>query len=240
MIRRLSATGQRVAAALTLALVLHLVGTVLIAGYSSEFTVRAMLVLASLLGVASIGQTLVVLLGGIDLSTPFVIGFANVVAAQLYGDGMNFVLVCAIVGVSALAIGAINGALSSTLAVHPLIVTLGVGTSVQGAVLLWTAGFPGRLRTRSGNPICLHRRPRRPPSRPVAHSGFPCPSGADDAGARENALRAAAIRGWQQSASGAVRAYLPARNLDGDLRVERSVRRYGRCAASGVYGVRLR
>ena len=101
-----------------------------------------MLVLASLLGVASIGQTLVVLIGGIDLSTPFVIGFANVVAAQLYGDGMNFVLVCVIVGVLALVIGAVNGALSSTLAIHPLIVTLGVGTAIQGAVLLWTAGFP--------------------------------------------------------------------------------------------------
>ena len=101
-----------------------------------------MLVLASLLGVASIGQTLVVLIGGIDLSTPFVIGFANVVAAQLYGDGMNFALVCLIVSVCALAIGAFNGALSSSLGVHPLIVTLGVGTAVQGAVLLWTAGFP--------------------------------------------------------------------------------------------------
>ena len=67
-----------------------------------------MLVLASLLGVASIGQTLVVLIGGIDLSTPFVIGFANVVAAQLYGDGMNFALVCLIVGVLALAIGAVQ------------------------------------------------------------------------------------------------------------------------------------
>jgi ribose transport system permease protein len=101
-----------------------------------------MLVLASFLGVASIGQTLVVLIGGIDLSTPFIIGFANVVAAQLYGDDMSFVLVCAIVGVLALVIGAFNGALSSTLAIHPLIVTLGVGTAIQGAVLLWTAGFP--------------------------------------------------------------------------------------------------
>ena len=142
MMGRLGDTGQRVVAALALALVLHLVGTVLIEGYSSEFTIRSMLVLASLLGVASIGQTLVVLLGGIDLSAPFVIGSANVVAAELYGDGMNFALVCAIVGVLALVIGAINGALSSTFAIHPLIVTLGVGTSVQGAVLLWTAGFP--------------------------------------------------------------------------------------------------
>jgi ribose transport system permease protein len=142
MIVRLSPTGRRVAGAILLAIALHVLGSILIDGYSSEFTVRSMLVLASLLGVASIGQTLVVLIGGIDLSTPFVIGFANVVAAQLYGDGMNFVLVCVTVGVLALVIGAVNGALSSTLAIHPLIVTLGVGTAIQGAVLLWTAGFP--------------------------------------------------------------------------------------------------
>ena len=142
MIVRLSPTGRRVAGAILLAIALHVLGSILIDGYSSEFTVRSMLVLASLLGVASIGQTLVVLIGGIDLSTPFVIGFANVVAAQLYGDGMNFALVCLMVGVLALVIGAVNGALSSTLAIHPLIVTLGVGTAIQGAVLLWTAGFP--------------------------------------------------------------------------------------------------
>jgi ribose transport system permease protein len=142
MIVRLNHTGRRVAGAILLAIALHVLGSILIEGYSSEFTVRSMLVLASLLGVASIGQTLVVLIGGIDLSTPFVIGFANVVAAQLYGDGMNFVLVCLMVGVLALVIGAVNGALSSTLAIHPLIVTLGVGTAIQGAVLLWTAGFP--------------------------------------------------------------------------------------------------
>src|SRR5690606_27328053 len=68
--------------------------------------------------------------------------FANVVAAQLYGDGMNFVLVCAVVGVLALGIGAVNGLISAGLGLHPLIVTLGIGTMVQGAVLVWTRGFP--------------------------------------------------------------------------------------------------
>ena len=32
--------------------------------------------------------------------------------------------------------------ISRSLEIHPLIVTLGIGTVVQGAVLLWTAGFP--------------------------------------------------------------------------------------------------
>ncbi len=142
MIGRLGATGRRALAAIAMAVALQVIGTILIDGYSSEFSVRAMSVLATLLGVASIGQTLVILLGGIDLSIPFIIGFANVVAAQLFGNGMDFGLVCVIVAVIAMAIGAINGLLSSVLAIHPLIVTLGVGTAVQGAVLLWTAGFP--------------------------------------------------------------------------------------------------
>jgi ribose transport system permease protein len=128
--------------AVIIAVALHALGTVLISGYSSPFSIRAMLVLAALLAVASIGQTLVIILGGIDLSIPFVIGFANVVAAQLTGQGVPFVAVCLIVTVLALAIGAANGALSSILKIHPLIVTLGIGTIVQGLVLIWTKGFP--------------------------------------------------------------------------------------------------
>ncbi|MER8685435.1 ABC transporter permease [Mesorhizobium sp. M0563] len=135
-------TNARVAGAFAVAVALHLLGTLLIPGYSQPFAIRALLVIASLLAVASIGQTLVVILGGIDLSIPFIIGFANVVAAQLYGGGWNFALVCAVVGALALLIGALNGLISRGLDIHPLIVTLGVGMIVQGAVLLWTGGFP--------------------------------------------------------------------------------------------------
>ncbi|TIO09946.1 ABC transporter permease [Mesorhizobium sp.] len=135
-------TNARVAGAFAVAAGLQIVGTLLIPGYSAPFAIRALLVIASLLAVASIGQTLVVILGGIDLSIPFIIGFANVVAAQLYGGGWNFGLVCVIVGVLAMLIGALNGLISRGLDIHPLIVTLGGGMIVQGAVLLWTGGFP--------------------------------------------------------------------------------------------------
>ncbi len=138
----LASTGGRIAGAFLVAALLHLAGTLLIPGYSAPFAVRAILVLAALLAVASIGQTLVVILGGIDLSIPFVIGFANVVAAQLYGQGWNFGLVCLLVAALAIAIGALNGLISRGLNIHPLIVTLGIGMIVQGLVLLWTKGFP--------------------------------------------------------------------------------------------------
>ncbi|HET7411881.1 MAG TPA: ABC transporter permease [Pararhizobium sp.] len=133
---------HRLLGAVAIAVALYLFGLAAIDGYGSTFTLRSMLILAALLGVASVGQTFVIIIGGIDLSIPFVVGFANVVAAQLYSDGMSFGLVCLIVIVLALLIGAFNGALSARLNIHPLIVTLGVGTLVQGCVLLWTAGFP--------------------------------------------------------------------------------------------------
>src|SRR5690606_14504682 len=79
---QLSGDQLRVLGALLVAVALHLTGTILIPGYSSEFSIRAMLVLASLLAIASLGQTLVIIIGGIDLSIPFIIGFANVVTAQ--------------------------------------------------------------------------------------------------------------------------------------------------------------
>ena len=129
-------------AALLIALLVHLAGMLLIKGFGTTFGIRAMLVLASLLAIASIGQTLAILLGGIDLSIPFVIGFANVAAAQLYAQGVPFALVLPGVILAAMAVGALNGALSAVLAVHPLIITLGIGTALQGAVQLWTRGFP--------------------------------------------------------------------------------------------------
>lgn len=144
MINRIGAEFKRnrLYGALVMVLILHLIGIALIDGYGSIFTLRSMLVLSALLAVASVGQTLVIILGGIDLSIPFVVGVANVVAAQLYGDGMNFALVFVIVSLLAMGIGAINGLISAGLGVHPLIVTLGIGTVALGAVQQWTGGFP--------------------------------------------------------------------------------------------------
>lgn len=123
-------------------IVVFLLGSILIPGFGSVFSVRAMLILASLLAIAALGQTLVMILGGIDLSIPFIIGFANVALASLYGSGMPALPAFLIVIACAAAIGALSGALSAGLSIHPLIVTLGVGTVVQAGVQLWTRGLP--------------------------------------------------------------------------------------------------
>jgi len=139
---RLSETSQRLLAAMALAIAIFLLGGILIRGFGSLFSIRSMLTLAAFLGIAAVGQTLVTLIGGIDLSIPFMIGFANVVAAKLNGDGIPFGIVVLIVLAIAGLVGAFNGIMSSRLNIHPLIVTLGVGNIIQGAVSLWTKGFP--------------------------------------------------------------------------------------------------
>lgn len=123
-------------------ILIFLLGMWLIPGFGSTFSVRAMLILASLLAIAALGQTLVMILGGIDLSIPFVIGFANVVFASLYGSGVPALAAFLIVIAIAACIGAISGGLSAGLSIHPLIVTLGIGTVVQAAVQIWTRGLP--------------------------------------------------------------------------------------------------
>ena len=127
---------------LVLGLALFVIGAFLIDGFASVRTVRAVLVLASFVGLASVGQTLVIIIGGIDLSIPFLVGVANVVAAKAFEEGLPSVVVIILtVGLTA-SIGALNGFLSRRFNVHPLIITLGVGTTALAAVLWWTAGFP--------------------------------------------------------------------------------------------------
>jgi ribose transport system permease protein len=132
---------------------LFLYGATTIDGYATKPSIYSMLVLASLLGLAAAGQTLVILLGGIDLSVPFVIGAANVMTAELTGGrGWPFAAVAAFVGMLALLVGAANGYLSHRFEVHPLIITLGTGSIVGGGVLAWTkaeltGGAPGYLGT---------------------------------------------------------------------------------------------
>ena len=118
---------------------LFLFGSATIDGYNGEPSIRSMLVLASLLGIAALGQTLVVLLGGFDLSVPFIIGAANVMCAELTGGhGWPFAAAFALIGGLALLVGALNGWVSHRFGVHPLIVSLATGSMVAGGVLAWT------------------------------------------------------------------------------------------------------
>ncbi len=115
------------------------VGSMNIEGFASGNNIKSMLLFASFLGIASIGQTLVALLGGLDLSIPFIIGGANVGLLYLIGLGVPPWLAAIIVLLIGTIFGVINGLLSYRLQGQALIVTLGTGFAISGGVQIVTS-----------------------------------------------------------------------------------------------------
>ena len=121
--------------------VLFLYGAATIDGFDSEITVDSMLVLAALLGLAAVGQTLVLIVGGIDFSVPGHIAMGAIVVSELYGArGWSAPLAIALAAVAAGALGAATGWICHRWRIQPLIVTLGIGAISAGAAVAWTQG----------------------------------------------------------------------------------------------------
>jgi ribose transport system permease protein len=133
---------RRVPALQAVALVaLFIYGAASISGFSSSTSVRSMLVLAALLGLAALGQTIVMIVGGLDLSIPGFIVAGAILVSQLCGTHhWAFVPALALIVVLAAAMGAITGWICHRFHIQPIIVTLGTGALASGACLAWTGG----------------------------------------------------------------------------------------------------
>jgi len=101
----------------------------------------------------SIGMTLVILTGGIDLSVGSMLALSGAVAAGLLKNGMTIpffdlklevtfsgaILAGILVGS---ALGAFNGAVITRFKLPPFVATLGMLSIGRGLTELWTKGFP--------------------------------------------------------------------------------------------------
>ncbi len=100
--------------------------------------------LAAPLGIICIGQTLVILAAGVDLSVGAVAILTNVVAANIMqGENANnpeALLVCLAV---ALVIGFVNGAAVAWLRINPFVMTLAMSIVILGAALVYSGGAGG-------------------------------------------------------------------------------------------------
>ncbi|MBD3373494.1 ribose ABC transporter permease [candidate division KSB1 bacterium] len=101
----------------------------------------------------SMGMTLVILTGGIDLSVGSILAFSGAFAAGLLKNGIEipalnlfigFTFVGALVaGIAAgSALGTINGLAITRFKVPPFVATLAMLTMARGLTMLWTGGFP--------------------------------------------------------------------------------------------------
>ncbi|WEK49394.1 MAG: ABC transporter permease [Candidatus Kaistia colombiensis] len=99
----------------------------------------------SVVGIVALGQALVIIAGGIDLSVGSVIGLSAVTSAIVSATtGMPSLGIAGAIGIG-MAIGFANGVLITKLRINPFITTLGTLSIARGAALLITNGNPQRF-----------------------------------------------------------------------------------------------
>lgn len=147
MKRRLeiSLSTRRQVYALAAAAVILAGGAIVHPGFASWTSLRTMLVVASFIGFVAAGQMLVVLVGGIDLSIPWVLNAAAIVLTTTslgLTSRMAPALLLAL-GVGA-AVGFLNGMGVAWLKVPAVVMTLGMNGVLQGLSLGLSKGLTCR------------------------------------------------------------------------------------------------
>ncbi len=125
-------------------ILLALVANFINRGFLSTGNLYSIMKQVSFLGIACIGQTLIILTGGIDLSLRYVILLSNVMAAQMI-NGLadrtwsTFGIIMAV----CVLIGIVNGAGVHYLKIPAMVMTLASGTVCYGITMLYCKGAPG-------------------------------------------------------------------------------------------------
>jgi len=123
--------------------ILLLVTAMFSPGFLSASNLRSTVVLAAFVGIVALGQTFVIIGGGIDLSIPWVLNSAAIVMALLCGSqDAPLVWVFPLVLAGGAAVGFVNGAGVAWFGVPPIIMTLATNVILQGLILVLTGGSP--------------------------------------------------------------------------------------------------
>jgi ribose transport system permease protein len=125
---------------LALLVVLWILLSVSTTSFASANNISNLLRQGSMIAIMAVGQTFVIITGGIDLSVGAVVGFATVIVAMMINAGFPIwiaILVTLLVGV---AIGLFHGFGIVKMGLPPFIITLATLTSLRGIGLLMTNG----------------------------------------------------------------------------------------------------
>jgi ribose transport system permease protein len=139
------------------AIAVFVIGAILHPGFASAESVKAILLTASFVGFVAAGQTFVVLVGGIDLSVPWVLNGAAilVVTTSLGRDGRApwAVLLTLAMG---LGFGLVNGLAVAFLTVPAVVITLAMGGVAQGLTLGLSQGLTCSSCASYAPPVVRH------------------------------------------------------------------------------------
>jgi len=124
--------------------ILFIVAVVISPSFAQAPQIRQILVLAAFVGVAGLGQTLVIISGGIDLSVPWALnGAAVLVTVLTSGRSAPAAWVIPLLLAIGALVGLVNGVGVAWLGVPPIVMTLGTFAILQGALLVVTNGATG-------------------------------------------------------------------------------------------------
>jgi ribose transport system permease protein len=116
-------------------------GAMTLDGLATWASIKVILALTALVGLAATGQTLLILMGGFDLSISGIMVASALIVTALadkLGWSLGFALAVSIVGAAAL--GAAAGQICHRFQIQPLIVTLATGAIAAGLVQAATGG----------------------------------------------------------------------------------------------------
>jgi len=110
--------------------------------FLSPRNIRNVLQQVSTLGILSMGATVLMISGGIDLSVGSAMSTVAVVAGTMLKAGIPVEIAVLVGIVLGCAIGCTNGMLAAFTKAHPFILTLGTMTILQGVAIIITQGYP--------------------------------------------------------------------------------------------------
>ncbi|HHW00236.1 MAG TPA: ABC transporter permease [Clostridiaceae bacterium] len=96
----------------------------------------------SVIGILAVGEALIIITGGIDLSVGSVLGFMGVMTALLAKLHLPPVIIFFAAIIIGSAVSTISGLLTTKIKINPFIVTLGMMSIAKGFSLLITGGMP--------------------------------------------------------------------------------------------------
>lgn len=113
-------------------------------GFASVNHIRVLAQEASIIGIVAIGQTLVIITGGIDLSVAWMISISAIMVTKL-GGGTNEAMVWSVPAILLMTtfFGLVNGVCIAWLRMPPIVMTLGMNIILQGGLVAVTQGAPG-------------------------------------------------------------------------------------------------
>lgn len=102
----------------------------------------------SLTAIMAIGETMVIISGGIDLSVGSIMGLVGLLTGMLIQNGQPILLAVMVGLLIGMAMGAFNGGMITGLRLPPFIATLGTLSIGRGLIYVITKGYPVTVDTK--------------------------------------------------------------------------------------------